>query len=116
MLNKSIFFPAIGSVLCACAAAPSNPVAISQPGDASLSCDQIIDQVEANNELAIEKSGADAATVDGNIAKGAIASVIFWPAILAVDLSNSDQIELRALRDRNRSLERLYRKKGCDAG
>jgi hypothetical protein len=50
--------------------------------------------------------------VSGNIAAGVVGA-IFWPALLATDLSNADQIQLRALRDRNANLARIREDRGC---
>ena len=91
-------------------------MAISQPGDKDLTCTQIEQQVRANNALAIEKAGGVQATEGQNTAAVAVGTILFWPAFLAVDLSSAEQIELRALQDRNRSLERLYRGKDCQPG
>lgn len=111
-MRKCLSFVGL-AFIAACGVRSSNPVSISQPGDKALSCAQIVEQVEANNTLAIEKAGGVQATEDQNVATIAVATVVFWPAMLAIDLSSSDQIELRALRDRNRSLERLHRTKNC---
>ncbi len=114
-MRKSISISLLMLALAACGARSSNPVAISQPGDDALSCEQIARQVTANNKLAVEKAGGDEATVDTNVAAGAVGALIFWPAMFAIDLSNAEQIELRALRDRNRTLENIYKQKGCGA-
>ena len=113
MRNKTLLILAALAALSACGARSSNPVAISQPGDANLTCDQIEAQVKANNALAIQKAGGDEATQNQNAAVIAVGTIVFWPAILAVDLSSAEQIELRALQDRNKSLERLHRNKEC---
>ncbi len=103
----------IAAAMSACGARSSNPVAISQPGDKDLTCEQIAGQVQANNTLAVEKAGGKQEVANQNAAAVAVGVLVFWPAMLAMDLSNSEQIELRALQDRNRSLERLYRGKDC---
>ena len=115
MVSKQIACIALVGLVAACGARASNPVAISQPGDKSLTCEQIAVQVKANNDLAVKKAGGDQATIDQNAAAVAVGTILFWPAMLAVDLSNAEQIELRALHDRNKSLERLYKKKDCAA-
>ena len=51
--------------------------------------------------------------VAGNVAAGVTSAVLFWPAVFAMDLSNAEQIELRALQDRDKTLTRLEQKKGC---
>jgi hypothetical protein len=101
--------------LTACAARPSNPVAISRPGDDRMSCAELRQEREANKGAAVELAGADEGVVAGNIAAGVTGAVLFWPALFAMDLSNAEQIELRALQDRDKTLARLEEKKGCAA-
>ena len=98
--------------LQACAAQPSNPVAISQPGDAELTCSELATQKARNRAKAQQLAGADEDVVDNNVAAG-VASAVFWPAMFAMDLSNTAQIELRALQDRNETLSRLEQARGC---
>ena len=116
MFRTTVILVGMAAILAGCGARSSNPVAISQPGDKDLTCAQIEEQVRTNNALAIQKAGGNEATVNQNAAAVAVGVLVFWPAMLAMDLSNSEQIELRALQDRNRSLERLYRNKDCQPG
>lgn len=99
-------------LLAACAAQQTTPVALSQPGDTTLSCEQIAVEITRNEAEAIRFAGADEDVVSGNIAAGVVGT-IFWPALLATDLSNADQIQLRALRDRNANLARIREDRGC---
>lgn len=99
-------------VLAACAARQTTPVALSQPGDVTLTCPQIVDEIRSNEAKAIQMAGADDQVVSDNVAAGVVGTV-FWPAFLATDLSNADQIQLRSLRDRNVQLERLHKQRGC---
>lgn len=100
-------------VLAGCAPRESNPVPIAQPGDDLLTCMQIADQSSANRAEALRLSGADDQTVNENVALGTVGALVFWPAMFAMDLSNADQIELRALQDRNQTLDYLARQKDC---
>ena len=97
----------------ACAARPSNPVAISQPGDAQMSCEQLVAERTSNRRKAAALAGADEDVVTGNVAAGVASALVFWPAVFAMDLSNAEQIELRALQDRDRTLEGLQKQKNC---
>ena len=93
-------------LLGSCAARPANPVASAQPADAQLSC-EAIDQELANNE----NEARGLVKLDSDVETRNVLSVIFFP--LALDLSEKEQIEFRALFDRNRNLERLKRQKQC---
>ena len=99
----------------ACGHRPSNPVLISQPGDKTLSCPSIDAQIQQNYELALALSGADSGVETKNAIAGSVAVVLFWPALFVMDFSNTEQIEMRALRDRNQNLERIRKTKGCPA-
>ena len=82
MVSKQIACIALVGLVAACGARASNPVAISQPGDKSLTCEQIEAQVKANNDLAVKKAGGDQATLDQNAAAVAVGTILFWPAML----------------------------------
>jgi hypothetical protein len=70
------------------------------------------DEHARNETEALRLAGADEAVVSDNIAAG-VAGAIFWPALLATDLSNAEQIQIRSLRDRNVNLERISTERGC---
>jgi hypothetical protein len=59
-----------------------------------------------NHQRAMKLAGEDEALESQNVA----AFLLFTPAI---DLSQSEQIEYRALQDRNKNLDRLRKQKGC---
>lgn len=106
--------PALAAVLlAACAARPANPVPLSRPGDEALSCEDMAREMERNRKAATGLAGAEDDVVSGNIAAGVVGVALFWPALFAMDLSNAEQIELRALNDRNDALRRRAARKGC---
>jgi len=105
LARTSVLLPA-ALLLVSCAARPANPVATTQPTDTQLSCEGI-DQERAANE----KEARRLVNLDSNVVTGNVFSVIFFP--YTVDLSQKEQIEFRALHDRNRNLERLKRQKEC---
>jgi hypothetical protein len=93
-------------LLASCAARPANPVATSQPTDTELSCEAIDQELAAN-----ETEARGLVNLDDSVVTGNVLSVMFFP--YTIDLSQKEQIEFRALYDRNRNLERLKRKKQC---
>ena len=60
-------------LLGACAAQQTTPVALSQPGDATLSCEQIAAEIARNETEAVRLAGADEDVVSGNIVVGPLA-------------------------------------------
>ena len=79
----------------------------------ALSCEQIEDEIKRNEAEAIRLTDVDEKVVSGNIAAGVVGTVFLLPAILAIDLSNAEQIQFRALRDRNANLARIREQRGC---
>lgn len=87
-----------------------------QPGDESLDCPALKQQIEANRAAAEDFVRRDKQVEDQNTAKVA-AGVIPFVGILissSTDLSNEEQIKGRALVDRDERLTFLAKQKGCD--
>jgi len=107
-----------GVSLClyGCAAKQVTSVAMSQPGDDNLSCAELAKQLAANDadiQVFIRK---DKQVAQNNVAKN-VAGVIPGVGLLLVastDLSNTEQVQARALIDRNQQLNFLEKQKGCN--
>lgn len=102
-------------VLGGCAVRPAVPVAMSQPGDDRLSCEEIARQIKLNDAEAQKYRAADRQVENANAAK-VVASAVPLAGLAAaasVDLSNTEQIEARSISDRNERLGMLGRQKGC---
>ena len=107
-------FLALLLLLAACGARQTTPVAMSQPGDEELSCDQIAAQISRNEAEAIRLIGEEEDVESGNVAAGVVAgALVAWPVLLAIDMSDAERIQYRALRDRNTNLGRLQQQQGC---
>lgn len=100
-------------LLAACSARQTTPVAISQPGDETLRCDQIAAEMSRNEAAALRLVGAEEDVVSGNVVAGVAGGLLLWPAWIAIDLSDAEQIQYRALRDRNINLGRIQEDQGC---
>ncbi len=100
-------------LLTACGGRDADPVASRQHGDDNLTCEQIqneLVEIQADIDALIgEKSDARSE----NIAWG-IAGLFFFPLWLGLDLTETEQVEMRAAEKRGRVLERIARKKNCD--
>jgi len=100
--------------LAACQTRQANPVSLSQSGDERLDCASIQVMQQKNREEAARLAKLDEGVAMGNAFAVAMSQAwIFWPAVLGVDLSDAEEIEMRALRDRNRRLAEIGRGKGC---
>jgi hypothetical protein len=88
-----------------------------QPGDESLDCPALKQQIEANRAAAEDFVRKDKQVENQNAAKIVAGSVIPFVGLLLVsstDLSNEEQIKGRALVDRDERLTFLAKQKGCD--
>ena len=74
--------------------------------DDQLNCGELNTEVSANNSQIRQLSGQDEDVETGNV----VAAIVFP---FAIDLSSKEQIEMRALIDRNRHLTRLRKARDC---
>jgi hypothetical protein len=115
MKRSIITVTAFSFLVTACAGRDAAPVAAYNAYDAQLSCPQIDAETAANSakviQLQQEKDNARAA----NIAIGAVGLLLFWPALFALDTSDAQDVETRALNDRNNSLAYLKTASKCTA-
>ena len=100
-------------LLAACGGRDADPVASRQIGDKDLTCEEIeIELIDIQGDIDVligEKSDSRSE----NVAWG-IAGLFFFPLWLGLDLTETEQIEMRAFEKRGRELERLARRKNCD--
>lgn len=101
--------------LLSCAARQVTPVSMTQPTDDRLACPEIDQEIKSNQTAAAELLQRNREVNQANAAK-VVASVVLtgWMA-LTIDLSNEEQIKMRALADRNEALALLKTKKRCAA-
>ena len=109
----------VAGALClsGCAAKEVIPVKMAQAGDEDLDCPALKQQIEANRAAAEDFVRKDRQTKNGNIAKTVgMAAIPYVGVLLAMsyDLSNEEQIEGRALVDRDERLTYLAKQKGCE--
>lgn len=88
---------------------------MEQPGDDALSCAQINQQIADNTAAEGKFAHADRQVENGNTAKVVGGAVPFvGPLIVgSADLSNEEQVKLRALADRNEHLAFIATQKKC---
>jgi hypothetical protein len=112
MKRSILALTSLSFLVTACAGREAAPVASYNAFDSELSCPQIDAEIAANtakvSHLQKEKENAQAA----NIAIGAVGMLLFWPALFALDIGDAEDIETRALSDRNNSL--AYLKSKCN--
>ncbi len=112
-MNKTIAALSISAlVLAGCAGRKPNPVAEVQPGDASLTCQQLSSEVQVNNQAIFGLIGEKKKSQGGNVAAG-VGAVVFFPALLFMNLKGAAGEEARAYQRRNQGLISRYNAKGC---
>ncbi|MEM7177632.1 MAG: hypothetical protein AAF503_07995 [Pseudomonadota bacterium] len=103
---KKLFFPAVLTTLAACAGDPRAPADARQPGDETLSCEQIAQERQLNEERMTNLARQKAVSGAGNFGTS-----IFNPS--ARRLSDGEQAEIDKLDLRNQWLNELGGTKGC---
>lgn len=98
-----------------CAAREFTPVAMSQAGDADLSCTDLKKQIADNTAAEAVYRRKDKNVEAGNTAKTVASATPFVGLLIAgtMDLSNEEQVKARALADRDEQLAYLAKQRGC---
>jgi hypothetical protein len=86
---------------------------MTQPGDDQLNCAQIDDEIKRNQAAANDLLQRDKSVETGNVAKGVLLGGGLLAAMV-MDLSNAEQVNARALVDRNERLTLLAKSKACN--
>lgn len=97
--------------LSACAGRPANPIATVQIGDERRSCEALIaemSQIDAD----IARKLPDTQKTGKNVALG-VTGLLFIVPWFFMDFSESEQIEIEALRNRYTRLNAIAADKGC---
>src|SRR5215470_1510610 len=100
--------------LAGCAGREARPVAISEDYDANLSCEQLHAEIRGNEQKALQLAGEADSAKAANIAVGAVGVLLFWPALFALDLTDTQTQEISALRARNTHMATLADVHGCN--
>lgn len=90
---------------------------MAQPGDESLTCAALKDQLAANEAAAQDFIHKDRQVKQGNVTKVIVGAAIPYVGLLlaaSYNLSNEEQIKGRALVDRDEQLNFLAKQKGCN--
>jgi hypothetical protein len=94
-------------VFCAaCAGRDPQPVAITQPQDATMDCAMIQAEISANNRRIQELANEQGWKVAQNVAAGVVGLVI-WPVWFGMDAKGAAATEAKALESRQHYLATL---------
>jgi len=110
---KKILLLTVVLPLAACAGRFPNPVDVEQAADNGLTCVMIDAEIAGNRDrvqyLVYEDDDAQAY----NFAVAAASYALFPPGMLALNLSDAERIEIKALEERNERLATLRLTRGC---
>ncbi len=120
-LNKSLAccrlsVPLLSICLAACPARTVTPLAMSQPGDLDLNCSDLVNHIDANKAEASKLLDAQKGVEQANVGKVVVGSALVPIGLLiaaSADMSSADQVQARAIVDRNQQLVYLAQHKGC---
>jgi len=112
-MNKLSVCLLVGIALAGCAGRKAVPVAVMQPYDNQLSCQQLQAEIASNETQALQLSGQNESAHSNNIAIGVVGAILFWPALFALDTGDAEKVEMQALHDRNQHLSEVYTQEGC---
>lgn len=110
---KKIYFSLFALLLAGCAGRAPQLTPVVQDIDQSMSCDQIIAEIKANNQRITELAEEEGWKVTQNVAAGVVGLVI-WPVWFGMDFQDAAGKEGKALSQRNEYLGRLAQTR-CDA-
>jgi hypothetical protein len=108
--TAAVVIAAATLTLSACGGRPANPVAAVQPSDGKMNCQLIQVEYGSNEARARSLAGEKKDAEKQNAAKVVLMGMT---GLLALDLKKTEEVEIRALKDRNDHLARLMAAKDC---
>jgi hypothetical protein len=102
--------------LASCGGRVAVPVAVVQPMDNQLTCEQIQAEMAGNEGRIVALHHEERRAQGANVAIGAVGVLLFWPALFALDVSKAEQTEIAALRQRSSMLAMSMPQRCSEAG
>ena len=103
----------IAGILAGCAGRDPIPVSATQVYDKDLDCEDIAFEIDNNNKKIRATVGELEDAKGSNVALAVTGVLLFWPVLFAMDLSDAEEVEIRALQARNGNLTRIGQKRDC---
>ncbi|HAT2207095.1 TPA: hypothetical protein I8271_004666 [Kluyvera intermedia] len=100
------------SLLSACVHTTPMPVQASQPGDANMSCQSIVSEMEEMTNLVKSKDSELNGQIAKNSALGVTGAFLLVP-LFFMDTSDAKTVEGQAAKNRFKKLQQLYSDKNC---
>lgn len=104
---RSVLVPlAALAALTACAGRDPQPVALSQPADPALTCEQVRAEIAQNDQKIAALGSEQGQKVAQNVAAG-VAGLIIWPAWFLMDFKGAATADKASYESRNAQLATL---------
>jgi hypothetical protein len=104
---------AAASMLAACGGRHANPVSQVSVTDQYMNCTEIQATMVSNDTRAAQLRDEERRAKGGNVAIGVVGALLFWPALFALDTTDTEQVEISALQNRNSYLTTLMAQHQC---
>ena len=101
-------------LVAACGGRDARPVQAWSPYDKDMTCEQVGYEIESNNRAILARADELEEAKAGNVMIGVVGAVLFWPALFALDTTDTENIEIRAYQQRNQNLATVASDKGCN--
>lgn len=114
MIKKFVFAFSASCFLSACVHTTPMPVQTSQPGDANMSCQSIVSEMDKMGVTVKEKDSE----LNGQIAKNSVLGVtgaFLIVPLFFIDTSDAKTIEGKAAKERFQKLQQIYADKKCSS-
>jgi hypothetical protein len=105
---------ALPLLLAACGGRHANPVSAVSVTDQYMSCPELQATMVSNDTRMASLRDEERRAKAGNVALGVVGAVLFWPALFALDTTNTEQVEINAFQSRNAYLTALVAQR-CSA-
>lgn len=115
-MNRSIVAVCIFALaLGACGGRRANPVSTVSITDQHMTCTEITASIMSNDSRMGALREEERRAKNSNVALGVAGALLFWPALFALDTTNTEQVEINALQSRNTYLTMLSSQRNCSA-
>jgi len=111
-MKIAMFLLAVFCFGCAGLARTPEPVDAYQYGDENKTCEELQTDIEAVTTAIADLKNWPKTKIASNIGIGVV-GVMFPPFLLGLDLSDTDNIEINALLNRRKSLNKIAEDKKC---
>jgi len=113
MRRSLVLLCAATVLLGTCGGRRANPVGTVSLTDQHMSCAEIQATMIGNDQRMAALREEERRAKSGNVALGVVGALLFWPALFALDTTDTEQVEITAYQGRNTWLASLAAQRRC---